>query len=203
MSEKMDRRQARTKQLLRTALMELIEEKGMENITVTDISNRASINRGTFYLHYRDVAEMLEQLKEELFKDLMKYMLQVDFVELMKHAAKDEPYPVSVRIFEEISRNADFFKVIVGPKGDPAFPLRIKQMMTTHIYGRLTAWQPKEENMLVPKDYLIAHVTSANFGVLLHWVETGMKETPKELGLILTRLLNHGPLNSSGLKTIN
>ena len=49
MKDKIDRRQARTKMLLRNALIELIEERGLEGLTVTDITNRAVVNRGTFY----------------------------------------------------------------------------------------------------------------------------------------------------------
>ncbi|MGO4273296.1 TetR/AcrR family transcriptional regulator, partial [Paenibacillus sp. TAF58] len=67
---KMDRRQARTKQLLRQALMALIEEKGTDGLTVTDITTRAGVNRGTFYLHYRDAQDMLEQIKTEILNTL-------------------------------------------------------------------------------------------------------------------------------------
>ncbi len=47
----MDRRIARTKTAIREALVALIEEKGFDAILVSDIAERANINRGTFYLH--------------------------------------------------------------------------------------------------------------------------------------------------------
>ncbi|MFC5703079.1 TetR/AcrR family transcriptional regulator [Cohnella faecalis] len=201
MAEQIDRRQVRTKQLLRHALMELIEEHGTESLTVTNISNRAGVNRGTFYLHYRDAGDMLEQIKEEVFGDLIRLLKQIDVFELMEYASKDAVYPRAQRAMEEIYRNRDFFKVIFGPKGDPSFPLRIKSVMKEHFSKMFDTRQPAKEKMLVPLDYLVAYTTSANLGVIQYWIENGAQQSPEEVALILTRLVNHGPLTSTGLRT--
>lgn len=201
MTSKIDRRQARTKQLLRQALLSLIEEKSIEGITVTDIATRADLNRGTFYLHYRDVADMLDQLKEEAFEQVRSNIQQLDPRELMAYADRNEPYPKVALIFEEFQRQSEFFKVMFGPHGDLSYIIRFKELMKTHIFNKLSYWQPQEENRLVPLDFLIAYMASANLGVLLHWLESGMKQTPQELGIIMTRLVNYGPIVSSGLKS--
>jgi AcrR family transcriptional regulator len=197
MSDKMDRRQLRTKQLLRKTLFELMEEKTIESITVTDISIRADINRGTFYLHFRDVSDMLEQIKEEMFEKIRRVVIQMDPKEVMEYASKGEAYPIPVKIFEEIVRNADFFKAIFGPNGDMSFARRLKDFMSKHIYNKLTYLQPQDENLLVPRDFIIAYMSSANLGVVLHWIESGMKLSPLEMGQIMTQLVSHGPLVSS------
>ena len=54
-----DLRIIRTKESIREALVELIEEKGFEAITVKDITTRAKINRGTFYAHYQDKYDLM------------------------------------------------------------------------------------------------------------------------------------------------
>jgi AcrR family transcriptional regulator len=200
MSEKMDRRQARTKQLLHKALMELMEEKSADAITVTDISSRADINRGTFYLHYQDVPDMLEQLKEEVFAKISSFILQMDPRELHLYASSDEPYPNLVLLFEEFARHADFLKVMFGPNGDLSYAIRFRKFMAAHIFNKLTYLQPQEDHLLIPRDYLIAYMSSANFGMLMHWFESGMNHSPHQLGVIMTQILNHGPMVSSGLK---
>lgn len=200
MTDKMDRRQARTKKLLNKALMELIGEKGPDSVTVTDIALRADINRGTFYLHYRDVPDMLEQLKEEVFGKIGPIIIQLDPNEVIKYAKTNEPYPVSVLIFEEVARHADFLKVMFGPKGDLSYAIRFRSFMETSIFNKLHYFQPEQKKSLVPLDYLIAYMSSANFGLLMHWLETGMKQTPYQMGVIMTQIVNHGPLASSGLK---
>ncbi|MED3564371.1 TetR/AcrR family transcriptional regulator, partial [Bacillus xiapuensis] len=49
----------KTKELLRNTLIDLIEEKGFDAISVRDITLKAGLNRGTFYLHYRDKYDLL------------------------------------------------------------------------------------------------------------------------------------------------
>ncbi len=200
MSDKIDRRQARTKQLLHQALMSLIEEKGMDGVTVTDIANRADVNRGTFYLHYRDVPDMLEQIKEEVFGDIKNFILQMDPSEVSQYAYKDEPYPKLVAIFEGVARHADFLKVMLGPTGDLSYALKLRKFIASHIFNKLTYLQPQEDKMLIPRDYLITYMSSANFGVLMHWLESGMNQTPRQMGLIMTQIISHGPLIASGLR---
>ena len=63
--EKTDRRIQRTRELLRKALMELIDEKGYDAVTIQDITERANLGRTTFYLHY--------QSKEDLFLDHRRF----------------------------------------------------------------------------------------------------------------------------------
>jgi AcrR family transcriptional regulator len=200
MSEKLDRRQVRTKQLLYKALMELMVEKSAEAITVTDISSRADINRGTFYLHYRDVPDMLEQLKDEVFAKISRFILQIEPRGVQEYASSDEPYPNLVLLFEELARHADFLKVMIGPNGDLSYAIKYRKFMAAHIFNKFTYMQPQEDHLLIPRDYLIAYMSSANFGMLMHWFESGMKHSPRQLGLIMTQILSHGPIVSSGLK---
>ncbi|MCD9024804.1 TetR/AcrR family transcriptional regulator [Cohnella silvisoli] len=200
MSDKIDRRQARTKLLLYKALMELIEEKGTDGVTVTDITTRADINRGTFYLHYRDVPDMMDQIKEDVFGKIQSIMVTLDFREAMKYATHTEPYPTSVLIFEELARHADFLKVILGPNGDLSYAIRFRNFMASQIFNKLNFLQPEETNFLIPRDYLIAYISSAHFGLVLHWLESGMTQTPYQMGLMITQIVNHGPIASTGIR---
>lgn len=199
MSDKPDRRQARTKQVLLQALLELIEEKGTDQITVTDISNRADLNRGTFYLHYRDVPDMLEQIKEEAFTRIQALIIALDIRELMEHLNQGKAYPKSVRLFEEFAAHRLFYQVILGPNGDMSFLNRVKDLFRNHMYAKLT-YKVEETGRLVPIDYLIAYSISANLGVVQHWIRNGMQQSPEEISLILSGLMNYGPLVASGLK---
>ena len=61
-----DRRIRKTKQQLRQSLTALLKEKPIQDITVRELADLADINRGTFYLHYRDVYDLLNQIEEEL-----------------------------------------------------------------------------------------------------------------------------------------
>ena len=70
--QKIDRRVRKTKSQLRQALMQLMTEKPFKSISVRELSERADINRGTFYIHYRDVSDLLQRLEDEMAERLIE-----------------------------------------------------------------------------------------------------------------------------------
>ncbi len=70
--KKIDPRVKRTRELLQRALMELMAEKGFEDITVRDIAQRATVNRVTFYAHFQDKYALLEHTMRELIRDRLR-----------------------------------------------------------------------------------------------------------------------------------
>ncbi|MCD7904620.1 MAG: TetR/AcrR family transcriptional regulator [Clostridiales bacterium] len=70
MANKTDLRVIKSEKAIRDAFLELIKEKGYANITITDISNRAMINRKTFYMHYDSKEALYDTLVNEFMKTL-------------------------------------------------------------------------------------------------------------------------------------
>ena len=68
--ETLDRRIRKTRRVIRQCLTELLKTKRIQDITVREISEKADINRGTFYLHYRDIFDLMEQIENELLEEL-------------------------------------------------------------------------------------------------------------------------------------
>ena len=72
------RNAARSRRLICDALMELLDEKPLDKITVTDIANRADISRGTFYLHYDSVGEVISELQDAFIEQMDAYFVSLD-----------------------------------------------------------------------------------------------------------------------------
>lgn len=70
--EKVDKRIRRTKKILTEALIDILKEKNVEDITVSELAKRADVTRTTFYQYYRDPVDMLEQLQYEITQDIQK-----------------------------------------------------------------------------------------------------------------------------------
>ena len=64
-----DLRVIKTKSSIKGAFIELVEEKGFDNVTVKDICSKALINRNTFYLHYYDKVDLLNKIASEVFSE--------------------------------------------------------------------------------------------------------------------------------------
>ena len=85
---KNDRRTQRTERALKDALAELLIEKGLSKITVREITDKADINRVTFYKHYLDVYDLYEQIEKEILVDLGLIVLEygeISTAEIFKH----------------------------------------------------------------------------------------------------------------------
>jgi AcrR family transcriptional regulator len=71
----MDRRTRRTRQALLQAFREVVREKGFAATSVQEVTERANINRGTFYLHFTDKYMLVDVFLREHFQDLLSQTL--------------------------------------------------------------------------------------------------------------------------------
>ncbi|WP_050616144.1 TetR/AcrR family transcriptional regulator [Bacillus testis] len=190
-SPKVDRRVIRTKRLIRDSLTDLMIEKGFDGLTVSDITERADINRGTFYLHYRDKYDLLEQSEAEIIEEIKqikheKFISKGNLVE--NKEIMYEPSPYIMKLLDCIKENAEFIKVLLGPNGDPRFRLKLKEEMRANVKKNIT--EHLELNALyVPVDYASAFAVSAQLGVLQHWLDTGMKQSSREVATYIRRII--------------
>ncbi len=73
----MDRRTARTRRNIRKALLDLMERKPLQKISVTELSELADINRKTFYLHYNTVSDVITEIETEVAADVAELLAQM------------------------------------------------------------------------------------------------------------------------------
>lgn len=199
----MDLRVIRTKNSIRNALVELIEEKGFETITVKHITTKAKINRGTFYAHYQDKFDLMTKCQEEIMQgmsDIAKQNIPDVIAELGTDSPLNKPFTVFVSIFEYLNVNSEFMKAALGPKGDLSFQTKIKDFMLKTLFENDQNALIKEENLLVPGHFLISYIASAHIGVIQQWLDSERKESPQEMARILSTITVNGPFYAAGLK---
>lgn len=195
-----DRRTIRTKKMIRSALAELIDEKGFNNISVTDLTKRADINRGTFYLHYVDKYDLLEKIENEIIQEIEEETKHIDSVDMMNIDASNEPLPFMVKLFEYFRENSVIIKSILGPKGDPTFERKIKKFIGANLFEKQKFEKFNIDEAIISEEYFIQYILSADLGVIQHWLEKNMKESPEEMALILARMSLLGPLRAVGIR---
>ncbi|WP_257350654.1 TetR/AcrR family transcriptional regulator [Pseudalkalibacillus decolorationis] len=203
MTKKMDRRKTRTRALLRKALIEVMEEKGAERITVSDLTEKADVNRGTFYLHYTDATDILAQVKAEMWEGLTARMEKLNPYDYLSYAARNEPDPIMVRVIEYYAEHADFFRVILGPKGDPAFADQIKEFLKTQHISKILDIQPELGETILPKDYMVEYFAASNLSILLHWIKTGMPQSASTIALMITQIVGSAAKQLYGIEVQN
>ncbi|HBF9035024.1 TetR/AcrR family transcriptional regulator [Clostridioides difficile] len=195
-----DRRTIRTKKMIRSALAELIDEKGFNNISVTDLTQRADINRETFYLHYVDKYDLLERIENEIIQEIEEETKHLDSSNMMEIDTSSEPLPFMVKLFEYFRKNSVIIKSILGPKGDPTFERKIKKFIETNLFEKQKLINFNIDEAIISEEYFIQYILSADLGVIQYWLEKNMKESPEEMALILARMSLLGPLRAVGIR---
>ena len=71
LAQKLDPRVKRTRQLLERSFLEMLEEKSFQSITIRDITDRATVNRATFYAHFEDKQALLDHTVRESFQEAL------------------------------------------------------------------------------------------------------------------------------------
>lgn len=108
MAEKKEYRSAiRSRRFIRNAFMELLREKTFDKITVTDIVNRADINRSTFYAHYSDVKSLVEEIQKEVIERSIALVKGINFLELL-----NSPSPFLKNLIEIANENRELYAVL-------------------------------------------------------------------------------------------
>ena len=102
MNEKKDSARVRmTKQLLRRAFTQLLLEKPIQNITVRELCEKAQVNRGTFYLHYKDIYDLMESIETQMTQELGDVLIHLDVMPKNSESLV-EPYR---EVFEFLKQN--------------------------------------------------------------------------------------------------
>lgn len=181
-----DLRVRRTRKLLTQALIELTIEKGFSAITVQDLADRAMINRATFYRHYRDKYELLDQYMNEVYE--LTASQEALASGQTQDADSDQPPVGMVSMLEHVQRHADFFRVMLGAKGDPAFVQRIQQYSEMRLRSLLPSAGVQLKPKSPPLDLCLSYLSHAGIGVMAWWLEDGQSHTPEQIAAWLTQL---------------
>lgn len=190
-----DRRSIRTRAAIREALIELIEEKGFETLTVTDITQKASLHRGTFYLHFRDKYDLVLQLENDVIQNFEKILigdLEFTIGEIEKQST---PLPVIVSMFTYFKEDSRLIGALLELKGDLSLQKQIIQVIQKNISLSFLLGI-KSIRFTVPTEYVLAYTISAHLGVVQAWIKKGCIETPEEMALALSQLSIHGPFHA-------
>ncbi|MGA4719868.1 TetR/AcrR family transcriptional regulator [Fictibacillus nanhaiensis] len=191
MSEKHDLRIIRTKKLIRDAFLELISQKGFTSITVQDIADTATIGRGTFYLHYKDKYDLLDQLTDQTLTKLSE-LIQPSFHFRENKLNFEELKQMLIHVFDAIRSEQTFFKTMLSSHDTPNFTQQLTQFFFNKFaaeYENLNLSQKKE----VPKGILISYLSSAILGVIIWWLQNDMMYASQYMAEQITNLLINGP----------
>ena len=183
--EPVDRRVRKTRRQLRECLITLLKEKKVQDITVRELTDMADLNRGTFYLHYKDVFDLLEKTEAELQEDFNQLVCKHDAVDL-----KQRPSVIFNEIYSLVYDNADLIEILLGENGDLNFVNRLKQLIREKC---LKDWlEVFRSGNAAAFDAFFSFIVSGCIGLVQYWLQTGLKETPEQMAKLTEHIITKG-----------
>ncbi len=184
MEERVDRRVIRTKQQIRQALIELLAEKNVNAISVRELAYKANINRGTFYIHYNDIHDLVEQLVDEAVEKLLGVC--------RRHPPAQTPresYPFLTDLFQTLQEDSQLFTILLGSSGSQyaeRLCLTIQENFLNDLLSVFYSVDAKQRQ--VASDFIVAGCIHE----ALLWLRGGTKESPDEMAYLTGRIIMHG-----------
>ncbi|NWF69819.1 MAG: TetR/AcrR family transcriptional regulator [Chloroflexi bacterium] len=185
--EKIDRRVLRTRALLRDALIALILERGYDELTIQDITNKADLRRATFYLHYRDKEELLLATLAESFNTLVREMESLIGSDALAGKTQLAAFLITFRHAEAQHR---LYSVILNGQSGVVVAQHIREYLVRLLLGALHNTPP--EQLALPAEVLAQYIAGAELALLTWWLNAGMPYSAQQMAEMTQRLILHG-----------
>lgn len=177
MEKKENQRIALTKRLLKESLLQLMAEKSIKNITVSELCQAAEINRSTFYNHYGCPADVLREIEISVIEDLTKIWeghragknwpvnerVEALCTYLLEHKN------ISKLLFRDSDTNSEFATLLI---------------QATHlqsVYNQIFSYLKSEDS----KRLMITFISNGTYHMIRQWLLEDIPKTPKEIGEII------------------
>ena len=169
-----DSRVRRTKKLIRQGLVELARTKSVNKITVKELTDRVEINRGTFYLHYKDVYDLVESIENELYDSFNAVISSVTSEQVLKH-----PIEVCELFCNHFLEQFDAYSMLIGKNGDAQFAYKIGELFNERV---LEIFENIFPNMNKEKyDFAYTYGKFGLIGLITCWFTKHPDWTPRQV----------------------
>ncbi len=170
-----DLRVKRSQRFIREALIDLIEERGFDSLSVGEITTRAMVSRATFYRLYRDKFDLVEQIYAEAILALF---------DAIAESGSEHPPQIWVRFFEHIAGYERLYRALLGRKGSPWFGLKMRASLVELVKGyeqhpHLQRAAQAREPLLA--DYVRDTIAAMIVETITWWLDKGRPYSAQEM----------------------
>ena len=188
MGKKIDRRVRKTKQQLQDGFIYLRKQKDLKEITVKELCELTDLNRVTFYLHYKDIYDLSEQLEESLFVSFQEVLDKHTITS--EYKTIDSPKPLLRDILLLIKDNSEFCTMLLSDTGEIAFVNKLKKLVLDIAFKKcidLFDFNKKEHFT-----YSYNFILYGCIGIIESWLLNGLKEDPEEIAELASQMILDG-----------
>lgn len=157
-----------TKAIIKNSLIDLLEEKYISEISVTELCKRAQIHRSTFYSHYENVMDVLDEIQSDVYEELENYLNDSPSLKVTLN-----------KCLSYVKQNSKAFKILLGQKGNERFKSIVLRLS-------FDTYKIKDNT---DSEFFYHRVFNTNgfVGIIEHWLNSGMTEDTEYLSDIILK----------------
>ena len=180
----MDKRVMKTKRAIHSAMTRLLSVKPIEEITVTELSDAAEINRKTFYSYYNSVYMVAEEMEDEIVERFEDTLRIIDFETLLQ-----DPQTTFNTLARIIASDLDFYETILTNRNQVYFLQKIITSLKERIMALYFDRNSKDFEL---QEYMLEYIISGLVSVYQKWFKSGRKADLGELSKYISMLAVNG-----------
>lgn len=174
---------SRSKRLIKEAVSKLLLEKDISKIRITEVTALADINRGTFYAHYRDVYDVVEQMQNEFVEVLCNSIHNYPPLSLLKN-----PLPFIIEVADYIRENMELYQTLIQRDGGSQISKKTNSIFIERLFSE-SPYIPEGTDVKELK-LCLSYIMAGCMGVLERWFNDEISYTFDELVLLLNNFVS-------------
>ena len=175
---------ARSRRLIRDAYVNLMQEKPIDKISISDIVREADLNRGTFYAHYSNPMDVLMEIANEILGDVEGFFADFNFTDFLQN-----PTPLLLRVEKLLADNLDFYRRINLNTASIGFTDRIKKILIEYISSNKSVPENLRENphFTVALELFAGGLISVYLGFVLGTIRASAREITETISILISQ----------------
>ena len=204
--EKVDRRVRKTRKALREAMQVLMSEKGYDQVTIEELTEKADIGRTTFYLHYSAKQDLLLEQFDELLGQLVEQLSDIPLSSWTQQGLvlpmEDHPGRPICMIFHHAADNEELYRLVLHGEGVDQASQRLQEMMTravTSFFDPKLGDSSETVRLQFPVELFGNYFAGALLGMIKWWLDEDMPYEPEEMEEIFFHMFLPGASQVIGM----
>lgn len=170
-----DNRVKYTKMVIRNSLLQSLKETSLEKLTVKTICDKAEINRATFYRHYNDCYDVVDEIEQEMLAKIISIFSGKSMIDEF------------LIMLNNIKEHSETYILICSENGDRYFTQKIMKICYKQMKERMDKLFPHLSES--KRQWLYEYTANGCAGILGVWIRSGMKEEPDDVAEFLSQLI--------------
>lgn len=176
-----NRRTQVTKRMMHHALIELLEQKPLSNISVKELCELADVNRSTFYAHYSNIAELQNEIESETLEWVGQALNRI-----LQERSTDNIEIIVAQICDYVAKNHQTLHILLA--NATAGSLQTRIISTVYNHKEIVARISQNNMMREEVDLRIRFAISGALGILRHWMDTNLSAPVSTVAHVIAQM---------------